>query len=175
MRECYTWIWTWVGSVNSTHNIFSLKCFAPTRSGIWHGNMGGAVQSEVVFPMPYFLLRGHSIQRILWRGLGVTKSANEMLTLFLNRFDSIEFRSIDKSMRVDVFSAWAVVDVNMEGPGGCVLKRWGWNLLYLHSEGTSQDDSLVYGEKNRTIHTLHYFHSQISAKWVIIMKNTLKP
>lgn len=37
-----------------------------------------------------------------------------MLTLFLNRFDSIKFSSIDKSMCVDGFSAWAVVDVNME-------------------------------------------------------------
>ncbi len=45
-----------------------------------------------------------------------------MLTLFLNRFDSIEFRSIDKSMRVDVFSAWAVVDVNMEDRVDVFLK-----------------------------------------------------
>ncbi len=37
-----------------------------------------------------------------------------MLTRLLNRFDSIKFRSIDKSMCVDVFSARAVVEVNME-------------------------------------------------------------
>lgn len=177
MWECYTWIWTWVGFVNSTHNIFSLKCFAPTTLGIWHGNMGGVVQSEVVFPMPYFLLWGHSIQRILSKGLrhheiclaNVDPCAQQ---IWLD-FDSIMYRSVDKSV------CWCFFSMGRGGcehgrPGGCIFKRPGWNPLSVQSEGTSEDYNLVYGEKQAHSHS-HFtlFSFTNIAKWVIIMKKCL--
>lgn len=159
MWECYTLICTWVGSVNSTHNIFSLNCFAPTRSDIWHGNMGGVVQSEVVFPMAHFLLRSHYIQMIFWRGLGNRdhkKCPTSWASSFCGFYFSLTVQSLglltNRCVLMFFFISMGRSGCEHGRQGGGIFKRPGQDPLFVHSEGTSNDDSLVYGEKQAYSH-----------------------
>jgi len=46
--------------------------------------------------------------------------------------------------------------------GGSIFKRPGQDPLYIHSERTSNDDSLVYGEKEKYSHFTITFVLQVS-------------
>lgn len=77
-------------------------------------------------------------------------------------------------MCVDVFSAWAVVDVSMEDWVDVSLKGQA-EIPCIYTLKEPAKMIVWFTVRNRPIHTLHDFHSPISAKWVITMKNDLKP